>query len=44
MEMATVDCSVATGLGVHNHLAMGSIAHCGSEEQKGALAAAHGGL
>src|SRR3954463_9578080 len=44
MEMAAVDCSVATGLGVHNHLAMGSIAHCGSEEQKGALAAAHGGL
>jgi glutaryl-CoA dehydrogenase len=34
MEMAAVDCSVATGLGVHNHLAMGSIAHCGSEEQK----------
>jgi glutaryl-CoA dehydrogenase len=34
MELAAVDCSVATGLGVHNHLAMGSIAHCGSEEQK----------
>ena len=34
MEMAAVDCSVATGLGVHNHLAMGSIYHCGSEEQK----------
>jgi glutaryl-CoA dehydrogenase len=34
MEMAAVDCSVATGLGVHNHLAMGSIHHCGSEEQK----------
>src|SRR3979411_372917 len=34
MEMASVDCSVATGLGVHNHLAMGSIHHCGSEEQK----------
>ncbi len=32
--MAAVDCSVATGLGVHNHLAMGSIFHCGSEEQK----------
>jgi glutaryl-CoA dehydrogenase len=32
--MASVDCSVATGLGVHNHLAMGSIHHCGSEEQK----------
>jgi glutaryl-CoA dehydrogenase len=27
MEMAAVDCSVATGLGVHNHLAMGSIGH-----------------
>jgi glutaryl-CoA dehydrogenase len=34
MEMAAVDCSVATGLGVHNHLAMGSIHQCGSEEQK----------
>ncbi|MDX6686339.1 MAG: glutaryl-CoA dehydrogenase, partial [Baekduia sp.] len=34
MELASVDCSVATGLGVHNHLAMGSIHHCGSEEQK----------
>src|SRR3954468_4347805 len=34
LELAAVDCSVATGLGVHNHLAMGSIYHCGSEEQK----------
>jgi glutaryl-CoA dehydrogenase len=34
MELAAVDCSVATGLGVHNHLAMGSLYHCGSEEQK----------
>ncbi len=34
MELAAVDCSVATGLGVHSHLAMGSIHHCGSEEQK----------
>jgi glutaryl-CoA dehydrogenase len=34
MELASVDCSVATGLGVHSHLAMGSIHHCGSEEQK----------
>src|SRR3954470_2016138 len=34
MELAAVDCSVATGLGVHNHLAMGSIHACGSEEQK----------
>jgi glutaryl-CoA dehydrogenase len=34
METAAVDCSVATALGVHNHLAMGSIHHLGSEEQK----------
>jgi glutaryl-CoA dehydrogenase len=34
MELAAVDCSVATGLGVHNHLAMGAIHHCGSEAQK----------
>ena len=34
MELAAVDCSVATGLGVHNHLAMGSIHQLGSEEQK----------
>jgi glutaryl-CoA dehydrogenase len=34
MELATVDSSVATGLGVHSHLAMGSIHHCGSEAQK----------
>jgi hypothetical protein len=34
MELAAVDCSVATGLGVHNHLAMGAIVHCGSEEQE----------
>ena len=34
MELAAVDCSVATALGVHNHLAMGSIHACGSEEQK----------
>ena len=34
MELASVDSSVATGLGVHSHLAMGSIHHCGSEEQK----------
>jgi glutaryl-CoA dehydrogenase len=34
LELAAVDSSVATGLGVHNHLAMGSIYHCGSEEQK----------
>jgi glutaryl-CoA dehydrogenase len=34
MEMAAVDCSVATGLGVHNHLAMGAIHLCGAEEQK----------
>jgi glutaryl-CoA dehydrogenase len=34
VEMASVDCSVATGLGVHSHLAMGAIHHCGSQEQK----------
>jgi glutaryl-CoA dehydrogenase len=34
MELASVDSSIATGLGVHSHLAMGSIHHCGSEEQK----------
>jgi glutaryl-CoA dehydrogenase len=34
MEMAAVDSSVATGLGVHNHLAMGAIHICGSDEQK----------
>src|SRR5215210_3908739 len=34
MELAAVDSSVATGLGVHNHLAMGSIHQLGSEEQK----------
>src|SRR5215210_7949765 len=34
MELASVDSSVATGLGVHSHLAMGAIHHCGSEEQK----------
>ncbi|MEA2133241.1 MAG: glutaryl-CoA dehydrogenase, partial [Solirubrobacteraceae bacterium] len=34
MELASVDSSVATGLGVHSHLAMGSIHKCGSEEQK----------
>jgi glutaryl-CoA dehydrogenase len=34
MELATVDSSVATALGVHSHLAMGSIHHCGSEAQK----------
>jgi glutaryl-CoA dehydrogenase len=34
MELARVDCSVATFLGVHAGLAMGSIYLCGSEEQK----------
>ena len=33
MEMATVDSSVATALGVHNHLAMGSIAHASSSRR-----------
>jgi glutaryl-CoA dehydrogenase len=34
MELARVDCSVATFMGVHAGLAMGSIYLCGSEEQK----------
>lgn len=34
MEMARVDCSIATFLAVHSGLAMGSIYLCGSEEQK----------
>jgi glutaryl-CoA dehydrogenase len=34
MELARVDCSVATFMGVHGGLAMGSIYRCGSEEQK----------
>jgi glutaryl-CoA dehydrogenase len=34
MAMARVDVSIATFFGVHNHLAMGSIALVGSEEQK----------
>lgn len=34
MEIARVDCSVATFLGVHSGLAMGSIYLCGSDEQK----------
>jgi glutaryl-CoA dehydrogenase len=34
MEIARVDCSVATFFGVHSGLAMGSIYLCGSEEQK----------
>jgi len=34
VEMARVDVSIATFFGVHNHLAMGSIALAGSEEQK----------
>jgi glutaryl-CoA dehydrogenase len=34
VEPASVDCSVATELGVHSHLAMGAIHHCGSEERK----------
>src|SRR5262245_63086569 len=32
--MARVDVSIATFFGVHSHLAMGSIALAGSEEQK----------
>src|SRR5215471_9572898 len=34
IEMARVDVSIATFFGVHSHLAMGSIAVAGSEEQK----------
>src|ERR1700739_1062854 len=34
MEMARIDCSIATFFGVHNGLAMGSIYLGGSEEQK----------
>ncbi|MBV8840837.1 MAG: acyl-CoA dehydrogenase family protein [Alphaproteobacteria bacterium] len=34
MELARVDCSIATFHGVHSGLAMGSIALCGSEQQK----------
>jgi glutaryl-CoA dehydrogenase len=34
MEMARVDPSMATFYGVHAGLAMGSIAHCGSKEQR----------
>src|SRR5262249_35297879 len=34
MELATVDPSMATFLGVHSGLAMGTIYLCGSEEQK----------
>jgi glutaryl-CoA dehydrogenase len=34
MELARVVCSIATFMGVHSGLAMGSIYLCGSEEQK----------
>ena len=34
MELARVDPSISTFSGVHSGLAMGSIYHCGSEEQK----------
>ena len=34
MELARIDCSVATFHGVHSGLAMGSLYLCGSEEQK----------
>jgi glutaryl-CoA dehydrogenase len=34
MEIARVDCSIATFLGVHSGLAMGSIYLCGSEAQR----------
>jgi glutaryl-CoA dehydrogenase len=34
MELARIDCSIATFIGVHSGLAMGSIYLCGSEAQK----------
>jgi glutaryl-CoA dehydrogenase len=34
MEMARIDCSIATFYGVHTGLSAGSIYLCGSEEQK----------
>jgi glutaryl-CoA dehydrogenase len=34
MELARIDCSIATFVAVHSGLAMGSIYLCGSEEQK----------
>ena len=34
MELARTDCSIATFMGVHGGLAMGSIYRCGSEAQK----------
>ena len=34
LELARVDCSIATFMGVHGGLAMGSIYLCGSDEQK----------
>jgi glutaryl-CoA dehydrogenase len=34
LELGRVDCSIATFMGVHGGLAMGSIYLCGSEEQK----------
>jgi glutaryl-CoA dehydrogenase len=34
LELARIDCSIATFHGVHSGLAMGSIYLCGSEEQK----------
>jgi glutaryl-CoA dehydrogenase len=34
MEIARVDCSIATFLGVHSGLAMGSVYLCGSEAQR----------
>jgi glutaryl-CoA dehydrogenase len=34
MELARVDCSIQTFMGVHGGLAMGSVQLCGSDEQK----------
>lgn len=35
MELARIDCSIATFHGVHSGLAMGSVYLCGSDEQRG---------
>ena len=42
MELARVDPSIATFMGVHGGLAMGSIALCGSDEQRERWLPAHG--
>ena len=42
LELARVDCSIATFMGVHSGLSMGSIYLCGSEEQKQRWLPTHG--